>query len=191
MSKLHSPEIRLIAMLITLLFCSKTTFAYDFSAVCPSGQTLYYNIIDATNHYVELTCPNQSGGVFAWNGFTKPTGAITLSSSVTFNGVPYTMTAIGDWALLDCSQLTGTLSIPTKGTVWIAFPYSEGKTPAAVFTGFGVNGDVIKGQLASARCAGSNWVGQLKTLEPGQGYIFTSNATVDRTFTFTASKKQY
>ena len=53
-------------LLILLLCLAGMTkmYAYDFSAVCETGQTLYYNITNATNHYVELTYP----GTVNYNG---------------------------------------------------------------------------------------------------------------------------
>ena len=103
---------RILALLIVLFMGTGTVFAYDFSAVCPTGQTLYYNIIDETNHYVEITHP----GTYTWNGYPEPTGNITLPSTVTYNGVTYTVKAIGDWAFIMCSNLTGSLTIPNSVT---------------------------------------------------------------------------
>ena len=101
------------ALLLALFLGMGTANAAQFSAVCSTGQTLYYNITDATNHYVEITCPgNPYNG--QWDGFTKPTGAITLPSSVTYNGVNYTVKAIGEFAFYKCSGLTGTLTIPSS-----------------------------------------------------------------------------
>lgn len=44
-----------ILLTILLFAVAITSFAYDFSAVCPSGQTLYYNI--TSNSTVEVTYP--------------------------------------------------------------------------------------------------------------------------------------
>ena len=101
--------------LLLFLFCIVGVtkgFAYDFSVVCSTGQTLYYNIIDATNHCVKLTSPEY----YSWEGFTKPTGNITLPSSVIYNETTYTVTTIGSGAFTTCSDLTGTLSIPNTIT---------------------------------------------------------------------------
>ena len=95
---------------------------YDFSAVCETGQTLYYNIIDATNHYVELTFPGDDDLPYSyWHGeeihdYPRPTGNITLPSSVTYNGVTYTVTSIHPRAFSGCSGLTGSLTIPNSVT---------------------------------------------------------------------------
>ena len=100
-----------LALLLALCLGMGTAYAHDFSAVCSTGQTLYYNIIDATNHYVEITCPGANTSI-PWDGFTKPTGNITLPSTVTYNGVTYTVTKIGYGAFHGCSGLVGTLTIP-------------------------------------------------------------------------------
>ena len=47
---------KFIILAFLVLLCSKA-FAYDFSAVCESGHTLFYNIISYTEPYtVEITC---------------------------------------------------------------------------------------------------------------------------------------
>ncbi len=100
--------------IVLLLFAMGMTkiYAYDFSAVCSTGQTLYYNIIDSENHYVELTCPGTPwNGEAAYNGFTRPTGNISLPANVSYNGISYSVTAIGPYAFYLCTGLTGTLNI--------------------------------------------------------------------------------
>ena len=106
----------LLALLLSAVGMTKG-FAYDFSKVCSTGQTLYYDIIDATNHYVEMTYPGTSS-LRPWNGYTKPTGNITLPSSVTYNGVTYTVKSIDHDTFSNCSGLTGSLTIPNSVT-WI------------------------------------------------------------------------
>ncbi|MBP5797142.1 MAG: leucine-rich repeat domain-containing protein, partial [Bacteroidales bacterium] len=100
------------ALLFALFLGTGKAFAYDFSATCATGQTLYYNITDATHRFVELTCP----GNHTWDGFTKPTGNITLPGSVTHNGVTYSVKAIGDYAFYWCEALSGPLTIPSAVT---------------------------------------------------------------------------
>lgn len=95
----------LIVLLLSAVGMTKAFAAYDFSAVCETGQTLYYNITDATNHYVELTCPG-SNSWYGWNGFAKPTGNIILPENVQYNGVNYTVTSIANRAFYYCSGLT-------------------------------------------------------------------------------------
>lgn len=99
---------------------------FDFSAVCPTGQTLYYKITNITYHHVELTCP----GPGDWNGFTEPAGDIMLQENVTYNGIDYIVTSIGGYAFYYCSGLTGSLTIPNSVTSigHYAFYYCSGFT---------------------------------------------------------------
>ena len=46
----------LLVLLLNVVGLTKM-YAYSFSAVCSTGQTLYYNNTNATNHYVEITFP--------------------------------------------------------------------------------------------------------------------------------------
>ena len=75
-----------------------------------------------------------------------------------------------------------------NGTNWIAFPLGESMALSDAFAGFAVNGDVVKGQNSSARYVGNRWVGKLTTLEAGEGYLYNSAASGDRTFTFPAGE---
>ena len=103
-----------VLLLLALFVGMGTANAYDFYKNCSTGQRLYYNIIDATNHYVELTYPGTFGE--PWAGYTEPTGNITLPSTVTYNGINYTVTRIGEVAFADCTGLTGSLTIPNTVT---------------------------------------------------------------------------
>ena len=98
--------------LILAAFCGMSSaFAYDFSAVCPTGQTLYYNIIDAVNHEVEIVCPDEDE---YWSWFEKPSGYIELPTSVECDGINYAVISIGNYAFKDCWSLTGDLVIPNS-----------------------------------------------------------------------------
>ena len=71
-----------------------------------------------------------------------------------------------------------------NGENWIGYPYAENMSIAYAFEGFAVAGDVISSQTASATYSNGKWEGTLKKLEPGQGYIYQSAASDDRTFTY-------
>jgi len=141
-------------ILVALLaMMTGSLWAYDFSAPCSTGQTLYYNIIDATNHYVELTCPgpaNSSGA--AWQGFDKPTGNIVLPSSVQHGGVSYTVTRIGNYTFYWCNELTGTLSIPNTVTeiAYRGFSHCSGFTGTLTIP----NTVIAIGEEAFVGCSG-------------------------------------
>ena len=122
---------RYMLLLLMLPLMAAKAYAYDFSAVCSTGQTLYYNITDNGNHLVELTCPGTPYSPWdGWDGYTEPTGNITIPSTVTYNDVAYTVAAIGDDAFYGCSGFTGSLTIPNSVTEigWYAFYNCSGLT---------------------------------------------------------------
>ena len=105
------------AVIVALLIgTAGKMYAYDFSAVCETGQTLYYNIIDTENHYVELTYPGEYSNPFnPWpNSDEKPIGNIILPSIVNYNDNDYSVTTIGQYAFYNCNGLTGSLIIPNS-----------------------------------------------------------------------------
>ncbi|MDY6288751.1 MAG: leucine-rich repeat protein, partial [Bacteroidales bacterium] len=106
-------KVSLLAILLMALALPQSVrAAYDFSAVAPSGQTLYYNITSATE--VEVTYP----GSEEWRpyyGFTNPTGDLAIPASVSYSGTTYTVTSIGYAAFQYCSGLTS-VTIPNSVT---------------------------------------------------------------------------
>ena len=87
-------------------FCSLAAWAYSFSAVSPTGQTLYYNITSST---VPLTV--EVANEFGTSPYytTKPTGNLTIPSSVTYSGNTYSVTTIGNYAFSGCNGLTSVI----------------------------------------------------------------------------------
>ena len=117
MSKHLPTNMRLVTLMIALFLGTGMAYAsYDCTAVCPTGQTLYFKIIKTTNHYVQLTYPGNSVSD-PWDGYVEPTGNITLPSSIHCFGNDYTLTEIGQYAFRDCEGLTGSLIIPNSVTV--------------------------------------------------------------------------
>jgi hypothetical protein len=73
----------------------------------------------------------------------------------------------------------------TPGANYIAYPLNTSKTPQEVFSGFAIAGDMVKSQTQKKQYnANGRWTGQLSNLEPGHGYVYVSNSTETRTFTF-------
>ncbi|MBR4147236.1 MAG: carbohydrate-binding domain-containing protein [Bacteroidales bacterium] len=74
---------------------------------------------------------------------------------------------------------------------WIAFPVNEEMTLDEAFADFNaVNGDVVKSKSGNAKYNGSSWrASGLTILEPGKGYLFSSNSSENRTLVFPSSKK--
>ena len=71
-----------------------------------------------------------------------------------------------------------------NGTNWIGYLCGEDKTLNEAFGTFPVDGDVVKSRDNSSVYHNGQWRGQLSGLEPGKGYIYESNASSDRTFTY-------
>lgn len=101
-----------ILLAIAVLLCSKA-FAYDFSAVCESGHTLFYNIISYTEPYtVEITCEHMfSDDVISPYYTDYLIGSLVIPSSVTYNEITYSVKNIGNHAFWCCRGLTS-VTIP-------------------------------------------------------------------------------
>lgn len=89
---------------LACLLAAWSAAASDFSAVAPTGQTLYYNIVSGG---VEVTFPvNTTQQYNGWEGYTRPTGALTVPSTVTNAGTTYSVVAVHGFAFYECTGLT-------------------------------------------------------------------------------------
>jgi hypothetical protein len=103
-----------VLMALAIAGFAQPILHYDFSAVCETGQTLYYHITSEENHTVTLTypCSEETPGFESYYDYhIAPQGDILLPSIVTHNGVDYTVTAIDHDTFCYC-KLTGDLIIP-------------------------------------------------------------------------------
>ena len=98
-----------IALLLGI-FVPRSVLAYDFSEVCSTGQTLYYNIVNG--NAVQVTCPGDPL-TSPYGGYTKPTGDLIIPYTVTYNGVTYPVTSVGEGAFCACYYLTS-VEIPNS-----------------------------------------------------------------------------
>ena len=97
------------AIVMIALAIPQSVKAYDFSAVAPTGQTLYYNIVNGAaivTHQIQIENTFYS---------TYPTGNLTIPHRVTYAGNTYTVNAIGRDAFYGCSGLTH-VNIPNTVT---------------------------------------------------------------------------
>ncbi len=97
------------------VLATNTTMAYDFSAIAPSGQTLYYDILEGGKS-VSVVAPYIYGyGVHGWAGVTRPSGNLIIPNLVTYGGQNYTVKAINAEAFFWCPGLTS-VTIPNSVT---------------------------------------------------------------------------
>ncbi len=82
------------------------------------------------------------------------------------------------------------ITINANAATWIAFPLNESMTVANAFNGFAKNGDQVKAKVGSTTYneTTGKWRGSLNNLQPGMGYVYISNWSEPRTFTFPSSK---
>ena len=99
-----------LILIIALLISANALFAYSFSAVCESGQTLFYTITGGGKVKIVREYENSD----SYNIF--PTGNIVIPESVTYNGTTYSVAKIDNYAFNYCNGLTGTLNIPNSVT---------------------------------------------------------------------------
>lgn len=96
-------KVFIAAMLLLICFAPKS-WAYDFSAKCKSGQTLYYNVTSSTKPYTVEVASCESAQ-----------GDLVIPSTVSNNGKNYSVTSIGPSAFYKCKELKS-LIIPSSVT---------------------------------------------------------------------------
>ena len=87
---------------------------YDFSAVCSSGQTLYYKYM--RNPSTVRICrpmwyPNLAAELKTYGDCERPKGNLIIPETVTYGGKTYIVTEISDGVFNDCNELTS-VTIP-------------------------------------------------------------------------------
>ena len=93
--------------------------------------------------------------------------------------------------------LSGTLINPANcpitlknGINWIGYPLKQSMSLVEAFDDANpVNGDMVSSLGATAMYFNGSWYGELQMLEPGKGYVYKSNATDIKTFTYPTTTK--
>lgn len=100
-----------ILVIFAVVFIAATAKAYDFSAVAPSGQTLYYKIVNG--NAAQVTHPGpvtrssnmQHTITGSWGAFSTPAGDLIIPDTVENNGNRYPVTAIDKYAFCCCNDI--------------------------------------------------------------------------------------
>lgn len=89
----------------------------SFSSTAPTGQTLYYIGVSntASGNYAAVIYPNRNEDYYVWEGYTQPTGALTIPSTVTYNNETYNVTQVWDRCFQTCGDLNS-VTIPSTVT---------------------------------------------------------------------------
>ncbi len=99
---------RVLLVLVALMaVITAMTQDYDFSAVAPTGQTLYYEIngneVSVVPPVADFPC---------WNGYTMPVGNLVIPDSVSYMGEIFPVTSIGPNAFHHDNQVLTSVTIP-------------------------------------------------------------------------------
>ena len=88
-----------------VLATSAKAYPYHFSAVCETGQTLYYYILPNDNQEVKVTYP-YNNTTNPYYGYTKPEGDLIIPETVEYEGITYSVVSIGFNAFDACYGIT-------------------------------------------------------------------------------------
>ena len=142
-----------IVLIIALLATSVSAFAYySFSAVCSTGQTLYY--YTTSDSTVAVTYPGSYGSNDYYYGVSKPTGKLIIPDSVIYMGNIYRVTRISDNAFHGCSGIRR-LVIPNSVTDIGLSAFYGCSGIDSLYIGCGV---ISIGSEAFSGCTGLNYL---------------------------------
>ena len=93
---------RLLSLFVCAIFGALQVYAYHFSAVSPSGHTLYYNIISSEDKTVSVTSENEGNDKYE----EAPEGDIIIPSTVIYEGEEYKVIKIESSIFWNCNKIT-------------------------------------------------------------------------------------
>lgn len=156
-----------------------------------SGWNWWSTCIDIDLTQLEAALGSNATGITSQNdGFVSYINGLGWQgslNSITFSKM-YKIETDSEFSL----TLTGTQVNPSEylitlnpGDNWIGYPLSQSMSLSEAFAGANpVNGDKVSAYGAYAQYYNGTWYGELNLLQPGQGYIYRSNATTTKTFYF-------
>ena len=139
----------LLILLLASVLQSAKAQNYDFSAVAPSGQTLYYKVENPMQFpdlylgrdviHVSVVSPDHE----TWGSFTKPTGHLLIPRNIEHNNETYVVTRINGHSFSECTGLLS-VSIPVSvnNVESVAFDGCTGLI-SVFFGSFAVNEDEL------------------------------------------------
>ena len=98
----------LFAVLLSMV--SIKSFAHDIAVANSDGKTIYYIY---TNNNTELAVSYRGSNSSSYSN--EYSGDVAIPESVTYNGITYSVTSIGESTFWDCSSLTS-ITIPNSVT---------------------------------------------------------------------------
>ena len=133
-----------------LLLCSAIASAHDFKV-----GAIYYDITDAVNKTVAVTYRGSSSDTYS----NEYSGAVTIPSSVTYNGKTYRVTSIGNEAFALCNSLAN-ITIPNSVTSIGEYAFEDCSSLTSIkipnnVTSIGSGAFALCNNLASVTISGS------------------------------------
>lgn len=102
--------IKHFAAILIMIAIGHTTFAYDFSAVAPSGQTLYFNVVDGG---AQVTYQNPN----CFPAYSNLVGSLTIPDSVSYLNNTLPVISIDDSAFRYCYDISHVYIPSTVNTI--------------------------------------------------------------------------
>ena len=106
--------IRKITALAMMMLSVCHVWAFDFSALSPSGHRLYYTIVsDVAPRTVKVVAPADDRYYYGvtWDGYTKPTGNVVVPQTVTYGQNSYTVIGLKNKCFKECDGIVN-ISLP-------------------------------------------------------------------------------
>ncbi|MCR5822616.1 MAG: leucine-rich repeat protein [Bacteroidales bacterium] len=127
------------AVIVLALFClvALKSEAYDFAIRLNYGDSIYFTIIDRKDNLVKVTAPLDFG-IDRYPGRAKPSGTLSIPSSVTYNGVRYIVTTIGTRAFSQCTGITAIILPRTLKTIEAYAFYNCSGIRGRIYIGEGI-----------------------------------------------------
>ena len=165
--------------------------------VVTSGWGWWSTYLDITLEQLEEALGNNASGIASqYDGFASYINGLGWQGSLTSISPAkmYKLETNDEISL----TLTGTPVNPADNPItlnlgdnWVGYPVSQSMSLSEAFAGANpVNGDKVSSYNDGyAQYYNGTWYGELQTLQPGQGYIYNSNSSTTKTFTFPSGNK--